>query len=326
MTLGALMAGVLCLRADVPPPVIQQFQTSADGSVLLRWNATPEAAYRVLTATDLSGEWTPVDYLVARTNSVTWEANGLGGAAARYYKLSTDAISIAIVEPSILVMGAVVEVYIVGQGFGADDVLRLIGPGGTMILSNRIVVSSTLMRVTLGPTFAGVKPGDSLRLEVTSGSSGQTASSKGARIEVSASTGGFDNATLLEPPQEPPASPSFEIQEGKKGLNAVNVKLARTAAGGGHGGEAGISRGTTSTKAGGSSSGDVQLQEADMVIPGRGLDFIWARTYRSRPVQGFITAPRAVADKNVTTAGLDANVIGMSPAIWREIDEALHRA
>jgi len=29
-------------------------------------------------------------------------------------------------------------------------------------------------------------------------------------------------------------------------------------------------------------SGEVQLQAVDMAIPGRGLDFVWARTYRSR--------------------------------------------
>lgn len=29
-------------------------------------------------------------------------------------------------------------------------------------------------------------------------------------------------------------------------------------------------------------SGEVHLQEVDLVIPGRGLDFVWARTYRSR--------------------------------------------
>jgi hypothetical protein len=64
---------------------------------------------------------------------------------------------------------------------------------------------------------------------------------------------------------------SDDIQEGKKGLNAVNVKLARMAGSGG----------------GGSSSvmpfsGEVQECDVDLVIPGRGLDFIWARTYRSR--------------------------------------------
>jgi YD repeat-containing protein len=44
---------------------------------------------------------------------------------------------------------------------------------------------------------------------------------------------------------------------GKKGINAVNVKLAF-------------------------SSGELESEEADLVVPGRGLDFAWTRTYRSR--------------------------------------------
>lgn len=48
-----------------------------------------------------------------------------------------------------------------------------------------------------------------------------------------------------------------EVQEGKKGLNAVNVKLAY-------------------------SSGEIISEETDLVIPGVGLDFAWTRTYRSR--------------------------------------------
>jgi YD repeat-containing protein len=48
-----------------------------------------------------------------------------------------------------------------------------------------------------------------------------------------------------------------EVQKGKKGLNAVNVKLAL-------------------------SSGELLSEETDLAIPGRGLDFVWTRTYRSR--------------------------------------------
>jgi YD repeat-containing protein len=67
---------------------------------------------------------------------------------------------------------------------------------------------------------------------------------------------------------------SYKIQEGKKGLNAVNVKLARTA---------GISNIGSSGQDGVSLfSGDVQQQVVDLAIEGRGLDFIWARTYHSR--------------------------------------------
>ena len=340
-----LLSSLASLRADVPAPLIRQFQSSlADGSVLLRWDATPDSAYRVLTSSNLTDGWTAVDYLVAASNSVTWQANGQSGAM-RFYKLATDGISIGSLEPSIVSTGAVTTVYITGQGFGPDDVLTLIGPGGPWVLTNRVVISSTLISVMVGPGFTPDVPGD-YTLVVTSGSTGQTASSKTASLQVSASPGGSVQA-LLEPPQEPPASPQtllsfwlskrgydyyqarsdlnaaglhqnpyfqdnqnqgempvqprglaeeirendnvvFDIQEGKKGLNAVNVKLARTA-----GAVGGISGGAVAgvviaAESGGGApkvmpfSGEVQVQAADMVIPGRGLDFIWARTYRSR--------------------------------------------
>ncbi len=89
---------------------------------------------------------------------------------------------------------------------------------------------------------------------------------------------------------------SDDIQEGKKGINAVNVKLARMAGGGGGGGEL-VSGEVQAHKAnieslsldsigrmGGIApfSGEVQECDLDMAIPGRGIDFVWARTYRSR--------------------------------------------
>ncbi len=355
--IALLLAGIhflLSVRADVPRPVIQQFQPpDTNGSVLLRWDATPGAAYRVLTCTNLGSDpWAPVDYLVARSNSVTWLANGQSGST-RFYKLSTDAIAISSVEPSIIVTGAVTTVYVIGQGFGADDVLQLLGPGGPWVLTNRVVISPTLISFTAGPTFTPDVPG-TYQLQVSSGSSGQTATSKAASLTVSATPGGSVHA-LYEPPQEPPASPQallsfwltkkgydyyqaqsalntagihnnpafqenqnqgempvhssglteeirendtvvFDIQEGKKGLNAVNVKLARMAGGGESGklvreiefarykGESLI----PFNNCGGNPvvqpfSGEVQLQAADLAIPGRGLDFIWARTYRARP-------------------------------------------
>ena len=85
---------------------------------------------------------------------------------------------------------------------------------------------------------------------------------------------------------------SDDIQEGKKGLNAVNVKLARMAGGGGGGGGGGTA--SRHKNSGHSSesletvleqipfSGEVQECDVDIIIPGRGLDFVWARMYHSR--------------------------------------------
>jgi phage tail-like protein len=278
--------------ADVPAPQITQFQAGADGSVLLNWDATPECAYRVLTATNLTNDpWVAMDSIAAASNTVTWQANGQGGGA-RFYRLATDAIAIQTVEPSIIPTGTVVTLYVIGQGFGSNDTLRLIGPGGPLALTNRIIIKPTLMSIVIGPSFTPDVPGD-YDLEVTSGSTGRKATLAYAWSLVSRPAG---SVALLEPPRPPVASPGFDIQEGRKGINAVNVKLAlvqeiKAEA------VAQIPSGHDFTEAQrrlpvrnlGSSgqdgvqlhSGEVQLEEVDMFIPGRGVDFIWARTYRS---------------------------------------------
>ena len=105
-----------------------------------------------------------------------------------------------------------------------------------------------------------------------------------------------------------PVSAAFETQEGKKGLNAVNVKLASNLGSSGQDGvEVKWKRGSNLGSSGqdgvsaewekwegvlnlGSSgqdgvslfSGEVQACVVDLAIPGRELDFVWARTYHSR--------------------------------------------
>lgn len=97
----------------------------------------------------------------------------------------------------------------------------------------------------------------------------------------------------------------FEVQDGKKGLNAVNVKLARSAAGdrvprtqraysGSDLATAGINdpewehwEGVLNIGSSGQDgvnvfSGEVQARAVDLAIAGRNLDFVWARTYHSR--------------------------------------------
>jgi len=96
-TVLAALCGLttLSLRADVPAPVIRQFlPPDTNGVVLLRWDATPGSAYQVQTTSNLTAAvWSPVDYLVAASSSVTWRATGHAGAAG-FYRLVTEAISI----------------------------------------------------------------------------------------------------------------------------------------------------------------------------------------------------------------------------------------
>lgn len=200
---------LISLHADVPQPLIRQIQPNVDGSVLLRWDAVPGSAYRVLAATDpASGDWTPVDYILATSNSVTWEANGQGGVA-RFYKLSSEAQLLSIVEPSTVPAGSETAVYLTGQGFGSNDVLRLTGLGGPWVLTNRVVIDSTLIMFMAGPGFTPDIPGE-YGFELVSGSTGKTTGLKSATLTVSATPGGSVHA-LYEPPQDPPAIPNGSV-------------------------------------------------------------------------------------------------------------------
>jgi len=80
---------------------------------------------------------------------------------------------------------------------------------------------------------------------------------------------------------------SDDIQEGKKGLNAVNVKLASNLGSSGQDGQEPMKRGCWNIGSSGQDgvslfSGEVQECAVDLAIPGRELDFVWARTYHSR--------------------------------------------
>src|SRR5690348_3107085 len=123
LTAIAVSLAAASLRADVPAPNIRQLQSHPDGSVLLQWDATPQCAYRVLTASNLTdGIWTPVDQLVATSNSVTWQANGQSGTT-QFYRLATDAIGVRSVEPGVVTAGGTTNIYITGQGFSSNDVV-----------------------------------------------------------------------------------------------------------------------------------------------------------------------------------------------------------
>jgi YD repeat-containing protein len=143
-----------------------------------------------------------------------------------------------------------------------------------------------------GITERGLKLYDDSSASITVPDNGKGISQPGIKL--------FDDSSAM--------SAGFEVVDGKKGLNAVNVKLARMAGGANDNDSPIVSavnefmvedfRYAVSHKlarmAGGGNigssgqddvslfSGDVQECVVDMAVPGRGLDFVWARTYHSR--------------------------------------------
>jgi YD repeat-containing protein len=239
-------------------------------------------------------------------------------------------------------------VYITGQFFYAGDQIRI----GGVALTDVVFLSPTLLSATLPPLPPGL-----YGIEVLSGQSGGVLAALPEAVEVSPPF----SRTLQEPPRWPPAGPS---ESGKKGLNAVNVKLAfaddlsagvqflskkgydyyqaqsalqsvALSSGNGHvtvlkGHALGDGHVTVlKSRASGNGhvtvlkgrdddcdgietalrgkghvtvlkshdqdcdgeadlllhSGEVQQQVTDLCLPGRGLDFVWTRTYRSRTGQ-----------------------------------------
>ena len=332
------------------PGSVNEFTRSA----FLTWNADPGCVYKVQSRATF-GEATPwitEEPVLATSPTMQWSSPG-GLAAEKYYRLILPQPAIVSVEPAVFAPGVAVALYIVGQCFGSNDVLRINGVPQT----NAVYLSPTLVSL---PAFTPDVPG-TYALELVVG--GTVVSSFNATCADAVTN---PELVLQEPPEEPPASPQtllagflskkgydyykaksdlasagahtnpyfktgfdddagdviFETQEGKKGLNAVNVKLARMAGGGGGGGGESIdlfnawpsgyhppslaAKSAKITKSrsniqnnrsvgGGPNgqglrisggvqpfSGEVQLAGVDFAIPGRGLDFIWARTYRSR--------------------------------------------
>lgn len=99
-----------------------------------------------------------------------------------------------------------------------------------------------------------------------------------------------------------------QVVEGKKGINAVNVKLARAAPGSAT--AAGIAGGVVAGIVVARSSGELQSEEIDFAIPGRGLDFAWTRTYRSRAEA--TTAQAAGWDFSFNVSSMCWNGVGIN--------------
>jgi YD repeat-containing protein len=320
----------------------------ASPSINLTWDAALDGVYLVQSKTNLENDvWKTEEPVKSNVGPIKWMAPE-ALERSKYYQLVLPQPEIFNVEPAVGIPGMPVDVYIIGQGFGSNDTISI----GDVLQTNIHFISPTLLQVTFTPDVAG-----SYAFALTSSSTGQISTLRYAWSIVQQPAGSHASLKLLEPPQEPPASPSLrtytagrfeldnitgsDIQEGKKGLNAVNVKLASRTAGGGGGGSiasdfalwphmhqtsshqissrqwAGTHHFSMRIKESGQwwvsggkqkivedavgemrdyerepahleipnlkiFSGEVQVETADMIIPGRSLDFVWARTYRSR--------------------------------------------
>ena len=301
------------------PPV--QLQISITGSPThptpeLSWAAQPGAVYLVQCKTNLAPDsnWIPVEPVSSTSNIARWKAPELNSSSdrTRFYGLVLPQPAIFRVEPAIAsTTGGVL--HLIGQCLGCLGNDVAVGVAG-LVIQPSVVQDGTVYSFTLPALPQGT-------YDVAWLQGGKPVAQQANAVTVTTPPGSVLQR-LLEPPGEPPGSP-MEHQGNRKGINAVNVKLARMSAGSGGGakGVAQVGLGVAGQRLAGESDDcddgnddeapsalmflmkakekanrtkcanyvrtfpattELQLEEVDLVLPGRGIDLVWARTYRSR--------------------------------------------
>ncbi len=182
-------------------------RTGAD--VSLRWLGIAEALYGVQARASLTqGDWSPLATVTGIDGETVYPVSP-DLSPSRFFRVFFPQPTVVAGEPAFASADGG-TVYISGQFFYAGDQIRI----GGVVLTGVVFQSPTLLSATLPPLPPGL-----YGIEVLSGSSGGVLATLPEAIEVAPPL----SHTLQEPPEWPPAGPRAD---GKKGLNAVNVKLA----------------------------------------------------------------------------------------------------
>lgn len=341
----ALLLFVSAASAAPPPGRGVAISVINTNSVSLSWQGIADAPYGVQARSSLTAsEWALQSTVTGVNGEVTFTLPP-DVSPSRFFRVLFPQPGVTAGEPAYATSSGG-TIYITGLFFYPGDTVRV----GGVPLADVSFLSPTLISATLPSLPPGL-----YTIEVLSGWSGGVLATLPDAIEVSPPF----YKTLQEPPRWPPAGPA---ESGKKGLNAVNVKLAfaddegnapvaflskkgydyyqaqsalqsaalssghghvtvlkghalgdghvtvlkSRASGNGHvtvlkgrdddcdGIEASLrGKGHVTVLKGHDQdcdgeaelmlhSGEIQQQVTDLCLPGRGLDFVWTRTYRSR--------------------------------------------
>jgi YD repeat-containing protein len=346
----AIFLTALNVLPDVPTTNVRMQKTADSPQTFkLQWDAFPNATYLLQSRTNLgSGDsWRTVDAITPSTALGVCEIKGrsIPENSVEFFQLVLPQRQIFSVEPAILTPGVPSSLYIVGQCFSSNDVLRING----VAQPTAVFQSSTLIA---RPAFTPDVPGDYLFELVVAG---QVRSS----FTVTCADAYANPELVLQgPPEEPLASPQF-VWASKKGYDYYKAGSNMRSAGAhknpyfqanNNEGEmppavlaawlskkgydyyqasSARARGIITNKPGSGtpggrtksrsniqnnrffgdpgdevdsvgailgfnlqgrdndrcvmpSSGEVQYQALDLAVEGRGLDFVWGRTYHSR--------------------------------------------
>ena len=226
--------------------------TTAGPRLVLSWPSQPGAIYKLQGRARLSPAvpWQTVEVFqpTGTTSRVMLDGDPLQ-EESHFMELLLPQPEIFSVEPARFALGGATDLYVIGQCLDTTTELRV----GPLALTNRVVLHPGLMRVTFTPTAPGTYAFDLVR----------TGAVLSSFLVECFEAGAPPSSVLQAPPDEPLASPRKVPNKGSiKGSVIINnaKRFATTV----------------------SPSGEVETDEVDLFIPGRGLDFIWGRRYRSR--------------------------------------------
>jgi YD repeat-containing protein len=246
-------------------------------AVELSWASQAGAMYKLQHRATLGPEnpWKDFDVFqpTGATFKVTLDGDPLKEEAhfrevTGFFRLVLPQPAISSIEPAQFAFGGPVDLYVVGQCFDTNTELRV----GPLTLTNRIIVNPNLMQCSFVPPSAGTYVFEL----VVSGA-----------VQSSFAVECFDPisppaSVLQEPPDEPWASPHFKEVTGLD----VYIDCLEIQEGGVNSGAHKVKEKGNRTKCGNNlrvtPSGEVEMDEVDLFIPGVGLDFVWGRRYRSR--------------------------------------------
>jgi YD repeat-containing protein len=245
--------------------------------------------------------WQVFEPALVTSNQLNLELPALEGRES-YFRLRAAGPELLRVEPAMAVASGGVELFVIGQRLGTNGLVRI----GGQTLPVTTQQAGTLYRCVSPALTAGV-------YDVEWMEGGQVVARAPRALTVTGQPLPI-NQRLLEPPAEPPASPEWarkKVVKFKAGAElADKVNTGKRTAPSGAGsfkndsgaddvaiadarrpgrcnfkniilraeGDDDEDNGLRLIPA----TGELQLQECDVVVPGVGLDFAFVRTYRSR--------------------------------------------
>jgi phage tail-like protein len=262
------------LGADAPPALttIRYNGTDFEGrrEFTLEWNAASNTLYRLQRRASFESNSTWETFDLATPNEpvgvfkVSPEKNEFGADQAHeFFRVLAPQPEIFRIEPAVLgTNGGTVHLF--GQCFGTNISVRI----GSLVLEPTVLEEGRHYTVTIPIGGLGEGPQDVVVLDGTN-----VVAAQAKLFSVTGQPTPVGGARLSEPPVEPPASPMAargkKLYVGNLPFSATDQRSSAWAS----------KRGYDRVSA---ANGECVVTEEDLSVPGRGLDFTWTRTYRSR--------------------------------------------